>query len=444
MSHVRSRLTTVVVLLVVSLFAAGCGGFGSPDGYLVQARFPRTFNLFPGSPVHVLGIERGIVETLEVQEGDDTVVANLRISPDVTLPADVKAVVLTDALLGERYVQLTPAYEGGETFEAGGMIEEPGKVPAEFDELLDALNEFVVGIDGGDLPRLVDNLAAVLDGNGENIGRTLASARDALNVLRDYDEDIIRLASKLSDVNETLNTRRDELGTVVQDFSQLSRVLADQRVPLDRSLSSLARLADETSRLLATNRQLVERDVRTITQVGRTAVRNLDQVSRALLHSAELFRNAERAIDRERNWLPLVNNTDQLVNFALDTVQDRIGALCAREGLPTETCEQLVGIVDGIVPDAICLPPLLECAEGDGDEQPQAPLGEVLTEELEQGAADAGTTPEEQAEAESFVGDVLDGLSGGSGSGGSTEADGSGDSGGGLLDGLLGGGEDDQ
>lgn len=422
----RARAGLVALLLVTALFAAACNSLGTPEGYLVQARFPRTFNLFPGSPVKVLGIERGIVEGLTIDEGADTVTADLRIQPDVTLPADVRAVVITDALLGERIVQLTPAYDGGEQFEPGGMIEEVGTVPAEFDELLDALNEFVKGIEGGDLPRLVDNLAEVLDGNGENIGQTLEATRDALNVLRDHDQDIIRLASKLSDVNETLNSRRDELTTVVQDFAELSQVLADQRVPLDRSLSSLARLADETGRLLQTNRTLVERDLATLTRLGRTAVRNLDHVSSALLHSAELFRASERAIDRERNWLPLVNNTDQFVNYSLDTIQDRIGALCEREGLPTEQCEQLVQALDGIVPDQICLPPLLECAEAGAEEEGPNPLGDVLTDTLQQGAADAEGTPEEQQQVQEFVDDVTSQLSDGVGA---------------STSGLLGGGE---
>lgn len=416
-SRPRTPLTLLAVLAMLALGATACGPFGTPDGYLVQARFPRTFNLFPGSPVQILGIDKGIITELDVDEGSDTVVANMRIEPDVKLPEDVRAVVLTDALLGERYVQLTPAYEEGPTFEAGGMIEEPGDVPAEFDELLDALNDFVVNIQDGDLPRLVDNLAAVLDDNGDNLGETLEATRDAINVLRDHDEDIIRLASKLSGLNETLNQRRSELGTVIQDFSELSRVLADQRVPLDRSLSALARLADETGRLLQTNRTLLQRDVDTLTRLGRTASRNIDHVSAMLLNSAELFRASERAIDRERNWLPLVNNTDDFINYGLETIQDRLGALCGREGLPTETCDQLVDLVDGILPDAICLPPIVQCAPGDADGEsppdgPQ-PLGEVLTDTLEQGAADIEGSPQEREQAQDFVGGVVDVLTGG-------------------------------
>lgn len=416
--HRRRMLVVLAVFTVLAVLAAGCSVIGAPEGYLVQARFPNTFNLFPGSPVRILGIERGIVQTLTVDEGSDTVVANMIMDPDVELPEEVRAVVMTDALLGERFVQLTPAYDGGPTFEPGSMIDEVGDVPAEFDELLSALNDFIVGIEDGDLPRLVDNLAEVLEGNGENIGQTLDATKDALDVLRQYDEDIIRLASKLSDVNETLNTRRNELGQVVQDFAQLSQVLADQRVPLDRSLSSLARLADETGRLLEANRTLIERDVETLTRVGRTAVRNLDHVSAMLLNSAELFRASERALDRERNWLPLVNNTDDFVNYGLNTIQDRLGALCEREGLPTETCEQLTNLVDGIAPDQICLPPLLACAEAEADTEQgraPAPLGDVVTETLREGAEDIEGSSQDQQDAQEFIDDVIGGLTGGLG-----------------------------
>lgn len=406
----RSRWSTLALLVVVALVAAGCTSLGAPDGYTVQARFPRTFNLFPGSPVQVLGIDRGIVRELHVEEGSDTVVATLTIDHDTELPEDVRAVVLTDALLGERYVQLEPPYDGeGPTLEPGTTLDEPGQVPAEFDELLDALNDFVEGVEGGDLPRLVDNLAEVLDGNGENLGDTLEATKDALGVLRDHDQDIIRLASKLSDVNETLNTRRSQLGDVVQDFAELSRVLADQREPLDRSLSSLARLADETGRLLDTNRELVERDVATLTRLGRTAERNMDQLSSMFLNSAELFRHSERAIDREHNWLPLVNNTDYLVNYALGTIQNRIGFQCERRDLPTDVCAELADIIDGIVPDQICLPPVLACNEA-GDGQGSAPLDEVLTDQLSSLSESHEGTPEEQEQVDDFISDTLEGI----------------------------------
>lgn len=407
-----SRHAGVVVLVVLAMLLAGCGGFGTPSGYVVEVRFPRTFNLFPGSPVQVLGIERGIVEKLEVQEGDETVLATLRIDHDTDLPADVRAFILTDALLGERIVTMTPPYDGeGPTLPPNTQLDETGDVPAEFDELLDALNGFVEGIQGGDLPRLVDNLAEVLDGNGENLGETLAATRDAINVLRDVDQDIIQLASKLSGVNETLNTRRTQLTDVVADFAELSQVLADQRVPLNQSLTALARLADETGRLLDTNRTLLERDVATLTSVTRTAVRNVDHVSNLMLSSAELFRAAERVIDRERNWLPLVNNTDQLSSHLLETTQNRIGALCLREGLPTDVCQELTDLVDGIVPDTICLPPLLDCGEEADTGLPlRQPFPDAVGDVLEDAPEEVTEDPEEQGAVEELVDELVGNL----------------------------------
>lgn len=456
MRRVRRLPRTVGVILAAvcaSLLLAGCGSFGTPEGYIVRAKVPRTFNLFPGSPVMVLGIDVGIISSLDFESGDDYVTATMRIDHDTSLPADVRPVVLTDALLGERFIQLEPAYAGGETFEAGQTIEQPADVPAEFDELLSALQKFIDGMKGGDLPRLVDNLADVLDGNGEELGKTLAAIRDALQVLRDQDQDLVRLAGKLAGVNETLNQRRQELGTVVQDFAELSRVLADQRVPLDRALSSLARLADETHRLLDTNRELIEQDVATLTRVGQTAVRNIDQLSEMFLNSAELFRHAERALDRERKWLPLVNNSDDFVQYALDTITERVagGFVCERAGVPTDVCKQLAGLIGEVPLDQVCIEGVISCEPAEGDTP--LPLGQAIEQQLRSGAQGMGDTPQEQEDIDRAVDEIVDGI-GGLGSSSSsgdrttstaepseTEAssDDSGDDGG-LLDGLLGGG----
>jgi len=405
----RRRAPWLVVLLAVATLATGCSGFGAPAGYTIQAEFPRTFNLFPGSPVQILGIKSGMVESLEIEPGGETVLATLRIDRGVDLPEDVQAIVLTDALLGERYVQLTPPYDGtGPTLAPGTRLDTVGSVPAEFDDLLNALNDFVEGIQDGDLPRLIGNLADVLDGNGERIGDTLEATRDALSVLRDNDEELVRLATKLADLNTTLNTRRSELTRVVRDFADLSQVLVDQRVPLDQSLRALARLADETSRLLQTNREMLERDVATVARVGRTAERNMEHISSMLLHSAELFRHAERALDRDHNWLPLVNNTDDLTLYLVDSLQSRVVELCGREDVPTEVCAPLIEAIGDILPGDFCLPPLIACVGGDGSEAPE--FGLAVSNALEQGMADSDATPEEQEQLRDVVDRVVDGL----------------------------------
>ena len=150
----------VAVLAMLALGLTACGPFGTPEGYLVQARFPRTFNLFPGSPVQILGIERGHRHHarhrggLRHGRGQHAHRAGRRAARPTCAPSSSPTRCSASGTSSS-----PPPTRTGPTFEAGGMIEEPGDVPAEFDEVLDALNDFVDNIEGGDLPRLVDNLA---------------------------------------------------------------------------------------------------------------------------------------------------------------------------------------------------------------------------------------------------------------------------------------------
>lgn len=404
----------LAAIAALAMFATGCSAIGADGGYEVTAQFERTFNLFPGSPVRILGIEVGDVRELNVSPGDEYVTATLRLNDGVQLPADVRAIIFTDSLLGERFVQLDPPYVDGPTFEAGGTIAiDETMVPAEFDEVLEALNRFAEGVETGDLPRLVDNLAEVLDGNGENIGETLDAAQDALAVLRDNDDELLALARELASLNSTLNTRNSEIAELITDFADLSGFLAGQRGPIDESLGALARLTDETGRLLEANRGLLEDDIEIVTRVGRTVNRNLDEVSLLLLGSAELFRHAERVLDRERNWLPLVNNTDDLTNEVLATVGRRLLGLCAREGIPTDMCEQLNDALDQLLPDQICLPPLVSCTESTeagAAADARTPLEDAVADALDDVAPPDAAPDSDEGRLRELVDSVLGGL----------------------------------
>ncbi len=406
------RLLALIASL--AMLATGCSAIGADGGYEVTAQFERTFNLFPGSPVRILGIEVGDVRALEVSPGDEFVTATLRLDDDIQLPEDVRAIIFTDSLLGERFVQLDPPYVDGPTLAAGSTIPiDETMVPAEFDEVLEALNRFAEGVETGDLPRLVDNLAEVLDGNGENIGETLDAAQDALAVLRDNDDELLALARELASLNSTLNTRNSEIAELITDFADLSSFLAGQRGPIDESLGALARLTDETGRLLEANRGLLEDDIEVVTRVGRTVNRNLDQVSLLLLGSAELFRHAERVLDRERNWLPLVNNTDDLTNEVLATVGRRLLGLCAREGIPTDLCEQLNDALDQLLPDQICLPPLVSCTESteaEASTQARTPLEDAVADAIDDVAPPDAAPDSDEGRLRELVDSVLGGL----------------------------------
>lgn len=360
-SLLRSRVVApIALLLTLALSTTACGVLGGDGSYEISAEFARTYNLFPGSPVRVLGVEVGKITDLHVEPGSDVVTAEMVIDGGTVLPADASALIIPEALLGERYIQIEPAYVEGPEMEAGTTIPvERTVVPYEFDEVLEGLNQFVGGLEPDEVGRMFDNLATVLDGQGAKVGDVIDQAHDAIQVLQDNDEELVSLAGRLGDLNETLGTRDQALGEIIEDWNTVTSTLASDRADIDGALRGLVRMTDELGRLLEDHRSSLETDIETLTRVGRTANRNIDNLSMLVLGAAELFRHAERVIDRERNWLPLQNHSGQLGPEIARTVSNRLRGLCERAGLPADQCDQLP--IDDIVGGQLCLDPIAPC-----------------------------------------------------------------------------------
>jgi phospholipid/cholesterol/gamma-HCH transport system substrate-binding protein len=379
----RHVLTALLAGLAVLL--TGCGLLGGNGDYTITAELSRSYNLFPGSPVRVVGLDAGTITDVQVPDGGQTVEVTMRIDGDVELPRDTAAIVVPEALIGERYVQLD-AYDGGPQLEDGATIPlERTQVPAEFDEVLESLNQFVGGLDEDEVARFVSNFAETFDGQGEQLGRTIDQAHEAIGVLKDNDEELIALASRLADLNATLATRDQQLGAIIQDFDTLASSLVDDRQDIDAALSGLVRVTGELASLLETNRETLEEDIATLTRVGRTTQRNLDYLSIGVLHSAELFRHAERVIDRERNMIPLQNQTEELIPQLTDAIVFRLEGLCLQAGLPEEQCA--FELIEGLLGGDVCLPPLIPCpANGEAAPLEEA-LGALMAADAELGEA---------------------------------------------------------
>ena len=383
------RWQLLAALLCLGLVASGCGLFGGGTTE-VTAQLTRSYNLFPGSPVRVLGVDVGKIADIRVEPGQPTVDVVMRLDSGVQVPADATATVIPESLLGERYVQLS-AYAGGPALESGAVIPvDRTTVPHEFDEVLESLGEFVGELEGTEVGRLVHNLSEVVDGQGEQLGRTIDQAHEAIGVLKNNDEEMIALASRLSDLNETLATRDQQLATIIQDFDTLAQTVVDDADNLDGALRGLVDLTREVDGLLEANGERLEDDIATLTRVGRTAQRNLDNVSLLVLGSAELFRHAERIIDRERNMLPLQDQLFALAPALTEGIVFRLQGICLAAGLPDEACA--FELVEDLLGGLVCAPPMIPCPEG-GEATPieealagfvasDTPAGDAVFEEL--------------------------------------------------------------
>ncbi len=113
-----------VVLVVAALFvvfAYSSADIAAVKGYQVTAKFDRADGIRNGTDVRMSGIKVGTVihESLE----PDTYFAVLKFSidPSVKLPTDSAAKIVSDGLLGSKYVALEPGAED-KMLQPGGEI----------------------------------------------------------------------------------------------------------------------------------------------------------------------------------------------------------------------------------------------------------------------------------------------------------------------------------
>lgn len=399
-----------LVLALALVFLGGCAalGVGEEDRVELQAEFSRAFNLFEGSTVRIAGVDVGRIDDVRVEPGGDRVLVDLSLDEGTRLPADVEAVVIQGALLGERYVQLHPPFEGnGPELDDGARVPlERTRVPVEFEEAFESLNEMLESLDRDEVARLVTNLAEVLDGQGDDLGETIEDLRDLMSALRQSDDHLVELAGTLADLNETVATRAEAMTQQFEDLGLVAESLASDRADLERTLDALVRMTDEMGDLLVTHRGTLEEDVETVTQLGRTVNRNLDEWQRFLFGQAELFRHADRIIPIDRNWMPVINHTTEEFEQRLaHRIQQRLVRLCSE--LELDACAD-VAFWDALLfgdlepgEGGICMEPLVPCPD-DGDETgtlsvPEA-LSLAITEVPELGEALADETEADESE----------------------------------------------
>ena len=125
----RKRLTAAVAAALAILIAAGVtllvrNTILKPT--TITAYFATATAIYPGDEVRVSGVRVGTVKNIEPQGTKAKI--TLAVNRDVPIPADAKAIIVAQNLVGARFVQLAPAYEtSGPTMRDGAVIDLAGQ-----------------------------------------------------------------------------------------------------------------------------------------------------------------------------------------------------------------------------------------------------------------------------------------------------------------------------
>jgi len=320
------RAAPVVVAAMLAAGMAGCGVIGGGgDQYGVTIYFARAVALYEQGQVRVLGLPAGHVD--EVATEGNRVRVEISVDSDIPVPQDVKAALVPQSLIGERYVQLTPAWIEGQPRlqdlpEDERVIDVADTViPVEPDEALAALNEFLQSLDPDSLGRLITNSADDLEGNGENLGIALDSVSDLVNVLAEHDDELASIVENFDEFTSTLVTRESQIGEVLDAFARTANLLADERANIEALVGGLARVSQDGFDLISEHAASLRTDVDTLGRLSQSIVANLDAVEALLDAGPRLadgligaYNPTLRAMNLRTQLTPLTTN---LINILL-------------------------------------------------------------------------------------------------------------------------------
>jgi phospholipid/cholesterol/gamma-HCH transport system substrate-binding protein len=282
------RLQLVAFLLIT---VAGVGytgfryaGFGDLFGtttYPVRLQLAESGGIFEGADVTYRGVSVGRVGPLTLLP--DGVEVRLDIRRDAPpIPADVDAAVHNLSAIGEQYVDLQPARDGGEVLQAGSVIPmERTSTPIPVEQLVVSLDDFVRSVP-------LDSLRTVVDELGTGFANTAQPMQKLLDTTDLFTEDAVAALPqtvRLIEDGRTVLTTQNEVAGSFQSYSHDLALLAEQLKESDpdlrRLLVTAPDAADQVRKLLRESggglSQLIA-DLLTISRVAEPRQAGLRQV----------------------------------------------------------------------------------------------------------------------------------------------------------------------
>lgn len=330
MDAVKRAVAPLIILVFVVIAGVVVFGGGSDEKHLT-AFFPRTVSLYEGSDVRVLGVPIGQVDTIE-PEGE-LVKVTMTYDADVKIPSQASAVIISPAIVGDRYVQLTPVYKSGDTLEDDAQLDEGRtEVPLELDQIYESLDDLTValGPDGanstGALSDLLEVTADNFGGQGENFNETIVNFARLTKSLDGNKEELFgsaaelqKFITKLADNDSTVRRFNSSLGRV-------STVLAGERDELAASLKNLAIALDEVGSFVKENRQVLGQNITGLNRVAKVLVKQRAALDETLRIAPLALNNLQLTYNPDAGTLDTNANIGNLFG---EITSDPASVLCA-------------------------------------------------------------------------------------------------------------------
>lgn len=310
----------IVPLVIVALLAAAAFTmFTSEDRKQLTASFPRTVSLYEGSDVRILGVPVGEVESVEPQ--GETVKVVMNYDAEVDVPKEAEAVIISPSVVGDRFIQLTPAYTEGEKLEDGAVIgTDRTSTPLELDQIYKSLDDLTValGPDGansdGALTELLQSTATNFEGQGEQFNTTIKDLGKLTGTLENNKEELFGTAAELERFVSTLADNDKVVRDFNQAMSRVSDLLAGERQELAASLNNLGTALTEVKTFVQDNKALLSKNISGLNRISQTLVKRRGELDEILRVAPLALNNLAMTYNPQSGTLDTAANLENAAN----------------------------------------------------------------------------------------------------------------------------------
>jgi phospholipid/cholesterol/gamma-HCH transport system substrate-binding protein len=339
-----ARRFAVPALILGLVIAAGVWMFTGDSGRkTLTASFPRAIAVYEGSDVRVLGVGIGTIDSVTPRGAE--IVVQMSYDADIDLPNNAEAIIIAPSIVGDRYVQITPAYTGGTPLADGAVLgTDRTSVPLELDEVYDSLNNLTVAIgpDGanaeGALTDLLEVTADNFGGQGAQFKQTIQDFSQLSKTLADNKEELFGSAAQLQKFIQTLAENDTTVRAFNQSLSDVATMLDGEKEELAAALRNLSIALGEVTTFVKDNKGTLTRNIKGINRVAKVLVKQrvaLEETLRsapiALNNLALTYNPQAGTLDTNANLGQIesdIENNPALLLCGFVQPNDPSGALC--------------------------------------------------------------------------------------------------------------------
>jgi len=308
--------------------------------------------LYVGNDVGVLGVPVGKVT--KVEPAGKVVKVTLKVTdPDIKIPADAAAVVVSRSVATDRYIELTPVYHGGAEMPSGTVIPvERTRTPVDFDEVLGSLSE--LASDLTDTPKATNSLSEVLQtvaaaftGNADDLNSAVHGLAGLVDTVHGQRSELFDTMDSLDELATELVDNKDLIETFVENLGDALDLLNSERDEVGHVLRALQDTLEQLTDFSRDNRGAVKASVKQITQLLQTALRSRADLAETLEVMPLATENIANARNPETNSIWVRGAPAQVLGLqpVFEQLCQYIGPVCNLASFP-----DLSAIFGGVTP----------------------------------------------------------------------------------------------